>query len=715
MEFMKYPSGSWFNRQNDIKGRINLMSQEKLARLLIDRPELRPADDPAFMQLLKLAKQDPQDVDIQEMLAQKIAVAQQAYEASGDPFWGNMPAVRQSPTPAQFVRIGTTSNGIEVGLDYRQLSFTNLILGPTGWGKTTTLMAELANPDLLQSVCIVILVKKPEWRGFLSLPEYADLVRIFQLSDLSISLAQPPTGMSKVKWINEESKFIGQNYERLAAHRLFNEALQEMCQEFPEGKYPALSQIIDAIDSSKAHGFSRRADLKESILSCLKDLYYSVDGMFEYSSSTFLEELFSHPGLNVIEAMTLPPEHLSFLSTYLTRWIYCKRLTQKAEMIIIMIIDDATVNVCKAKDASNPGGIAPIPEAVIMSRALGIGFIFLIHSYSAVSEIIQQNTQSLIIKGLPGEDMYVLKNRLGFNQDQIELTKDRLGINQAVFINRGQGLKPVLIRIDKPNIPDTCSPELVRQVADAFLSRVKTTPPYPIAMADASKSTSSHKTSQSKNSGFSATPGVPVADAKELEFLKLAAQVPPLPLSSIYQKLGLSKTQGRRLVNKVSAQGFIVLHSLATGRRGGKIVLPQPTDAAWLLLEQNAHHRPKDHSQGSWLHKMAAALIAAEGRAQRETVTFEVVLDGCRIDVLRVNTATHQRTFYNIGLSSWEYEAEAVIKFFATSAAAGARFVLVTESAAFAQKVMDCLKQTAEGKNVLNRFTTRLIGSFVNV
>jgi hypothetical protein len=489
-----------------------------------------------------------------------------------------------------------------------------------------------------------------------------------------------------------------------------------MCQKFPEGKYPALSQIMDAINSSKAPGFSRRADLKESILSCLKDLYYSADGIFDCcSSSTFLDELFSRPGLSVIEAMTLPPEHLSFVTTYMTRWIYCKRLTEKEDRIILIVIDDATVNVCKAKDASNPGGIAPITEAVIMSRALGICFIFLIHSYSSISEIIQQNTQSLIIKGLPGEDMYVLKNRLGFTQEQVELTKDGLGINQAVFINRGKGLKPLLITIDKPNIPDTCPPELVRQVADAFLRQVKTTPPYSVGSASIPKPSPLGSVPTPTGSTPASTPVGPVLNAKEVEFLKLAAQLPPMALSGIYRQLQLSNTEGKRAVNKLVSQGLIVLHALSTGRRGGKIILPQPTDAAWLLLEQNGHHRPKDNGQGSWLHKAAAALIGAEGKSQQETVSFEVVLDGCRIDVLRVNSATHLRTFYNIGISTPDYEAQAIIRFFAAPAASGAQFILVTETAAFADKVIDGLKQTAEGKGLLNRFTTRLIGSFVKV
>ena len=91
-----------------------------------------------------------------------------------------------------------------------------------------------------------------------------------------------------------------------------------------------LGTYWEILDVFKPRFGMREADYKASIIWCIIDLLNntSIQGhsIWDYSSSTFLLEFYTTPGLCIIEAEALPQEHLSFIATYFMRWLYFNRV-----------------------------------------------------------------------------------------------------------------------------------------------------------------------------------------------------------------------------------------------------------------------------------------------------------------------------------------------------------------------------------------------------
>jgi hypothetical protein len=266
------------------------------------------------------------DSDIQGLVADLIRNRQITFLTSNDVWWGNYPSLGSLTYPADFLSLGQMPTGDRIGLVIDQLLRNLGILGPTGSGKTTLMAVFLSHPLLLQTTRVVVFVKKPELRHLATIPELGGLVTVFRRGDLAFCLTEPPGGVPESSWTNEYVRLIAQSYARFSAQRLLGDIVNDLMANHPAGAYPTLPQIAEVLDAFKPRWGSREAQYKESILWVVKDLLNCTGGMWDYSSSDFLENLFQTPGLAIIELQDLPSEHLMFLATYVMRWIYFKRL-----------------------------------------------------------------------------------------------------------------------------------------------------------------------------------------------------------------------------------------------------------------------------------------------------------------------------------------------------------------------------------------------------
>jgi hypothetical protein len=299
---------------------------DEVRRILLDSPELRLADDPAHVQLAQMLMACPDDPDLQEMFTFVVDNKNREFACSGDVFFGNYWPQGSLNYPEDFLQLAQIPNGDWVGLTVSQLRRNVLFAGPTGSAKSTALKVLLSNPKLIRSTRVVLFVKKREFRGFLCLPEISGLVIILQLPELQISFGQPPPGVKASVWFSELSKISAQSYGKYSAQRLVNAKLSELSDKYAEGCFPALCQLVEALDAMKCHVASRLNLYRESMLVSLNDLLQATGPVFNYSCSNFLNTLFATPGLAVVECETLPQEHLTFVATYFTRWEYCQRL-----------------------------------------------------------------------------------------------------------------------------------------------------------------------------------------------------------------------------------------------------------------------------------------------------------------------------------------------------------------------------------------------------
>jgi hypothetical protein len=291
-----------------------------------DYPELRLQDDPFILQLIQMAVADPDDPDVQELLANRISDLQIAALSSGDRFRGNYPIPGSLTYPADFLPLGQMPTGDAIGLVIDQLPLNVGVLGPTGSGKTSLMAELLSNPFLLQTVLVILFARKPEIRNLAAIPQIRSMIQIPRKPDLMFSLFEPPENVPKTAWNNEVVRLIGQCYARFAAQRLLGDTVSELTTNHAEGVYPTLRQVAEVVDALKPRWGSREAQYKESVSWVLRDLLNCTGSIWDYSSSTFLDVLTGTPGLVIFELEDLPQEHFTFIASFVMRWLYFKRL-----------------------------------------------------------------------------------------------------------------------------------------------------------------------------------------------------------------------------------------------------------------------------------------------------------------------------------------------------------------------------------------------------
>jgi len=171
--------------------------------LLAEHPELRLKQDPVAMQIIQRIMEDPEDEDVQEMLASIVDKKNAEYLDSGDVFWGNYPPAGSIVYPPDFMEMGRMPTNDPVGHGISQTSGNILYNGPTGCGKTSLLSKNLANPILLNQARVVTFARKRELRHLATIPGIAHKVLTFQLEDMKLAFFEHPPGVTDMAWNND--------------------------------------------------------------------------------------------------------------------------------------------------------------------------------------------------------------------------------------------------------------------------------------------------------------------------------------------------------------------------------------------------------------------------------------------------------------------------------------------------------------------------------
>lgn len=230
----------------------------------------------------------------------------------------------------------------------------------------------------------------------------------------------------------------------------------------------------------------------------------------------------------------------------------------------LFCLDDTTAGIHRQRDREAPGGISPIADCLTLGRELKIGFILVIHSISEISDIIRQNAGIYFICGMKGENPWLIRNTLGITQEQYEaFLSARPG--QGICVNNLIFGKPVYFEFDLPLIPGPCD-EAMRQLdLEPFLQKVISKPPAPMNTftPELFPSPPPDDPSTGKSS-----PDVANLPARGFEFLVQVASNIPTAMTKLYERMGLSTTQGRRITKRLEELAYIQVHLFSTGHRG---------------------------------------------------------------------------------------------------------------------------------------------------
>ena len=375
-------------------------------------------------------------------------------------------------------------------------------------------------------------------------------------------------------------------------------------------------------------------------------------------------------------------------------------------MNVLICADDITASVHRQRDIETPGGVGPFPEITIMGHALGIGVILLVHSLSAISDIIRQNVETIIILGAAGEDARFLYNILGVNQPQVQKLRI-LQRGEFAILNLRIWPKCVYATFSKPQIPDSCSEDIRKIAVARFFRQVRTMAPAPLSAFIPSVTVSTPEKQQ---------PVGPRLPDKGMEYLICVVTGNPKTLTKIYEQLGLTKATGSKITQTLADLGYICVHIFSTGKRGGQANIPQVTEPGWDLLRSKGISKPPPRTTGDWEHEVAAQLLEVCGKKLRYNVSFEVDLGGgLRVDAQWLDPRNGQRLIYNIGISKTAREISSIVKFFKLSASQNAKFILVVRDTQFSRDVEDKLKIIDPSGFLRSRIEIKLLADYLDI
>ena len=367
-------------------------------------------------------------------------------------------------------------------------------------------------------------------------------------------------------------------------------------------------------------------------------------------------------------------------------------------------LDDATAGVTKTRDRESPGGISPIADSMTLGRKLLMGFILVVHCITILSEIIRQNVAAFYVCGLQGENPFIIRDALNISQKQQEAF---YGAEPQEFICVNPHLfgKPVYATFEELQIPGECDESMRQLDLEPFLKMVHATPPEPL---------STFLPDMCPPSEPKGTEGpLPKLPDRGMEFMTHAGTGVPAQITKYYSRMGLSTTQGRRIVKRLEELGLIRIHACSTGKRGGQIKLPEVTDAGWAILKRNGLSPSESKTNGDWEHEAAARFLEFKGKTQGDKVSFEIDVDGLRLDVQWLDRKNGHRQFFNIGISRPGHEVDSIEKFFKLPASRDNSFTLVARDVDFAKKVKSILKQRDPKGVLLSRINIKLLTDFI--
>jgi len=116
-------------------------------------------------------------------------------------------------------------------------------------------------------------------------------------------------------------------------------------------------------------------------------------------------------------------------------------------------------------------------------------------------------------------------------------------------------------------------------------------------------------------------------NAKKL--LMLIIVVPFLPISRYYDLLGLNYREGNTAKNSAIQKKLLLQHDFHSGRRGGKIVLAEPTGAAFAMFKL-----PPMFENPGYMHIYLQDSVKGPMTAQGWKVSIEKCVNGKNIDVV---------------------------------------------------------------------------------
>lgn len=666
---------------------------------LMQRKELRFADNPKYVELAYLATVIPEDAALQEILGMVIdkQEIQGIIGTAINPFWMNYPAVGSIPSKPNDINCGLMPTGDDIILDPFR-TFCNIgVFGRTGSSKTSwvgTVLRQLVKKDFL----VFVFQQKTEYDDWATDPELTGMVLPLRYGEFMVSRFQSPLGVPARSHLYTHFNDLAGSSGRLYAQRLAHDIAKRAGKKLPRRLHLPLSRLIEEMEKFKPGRGGVESHYKESMLYALKDIKNTVGEVYDYYYSDFLDNLFKRKGLVTI-TLDAPIAVSTDAVINTIRYIYSQRKysSQASETFrpVVFVLEDATILTDEKELHGVPSPLIPMS---FLSRKYRIGFIVVSHNIStSMSPRLLSNLESIFLFGISDEDPRRIQRLLGCSYEQAQMAQT-LGPGSFIALIPSFHEMPVWGQFSEIKPPRKLSEQDRQNIVLQFLKSVKAVKYIDRALPAAGQSSVCRDEIKD----------VPDLKPEEVKQLILAGTCRKLIKTQLYAATGLNRRSGKNTSDQLEKKGLIVTHSI------GRLSFVEVTPLGWIVLKAKGIEKPIPKTNGGFEHELAVELIEACERAAGRSMDFEIDLLGKRLDAASHDRKSGKRTFYNIGVTDPLREAENLEAIAKLPVVKSNELVFVARDKAFAAKVIKALKRQDPSGNLLKQSNIKTIADFVN-
>jgi len=474
--------------------------------------------------------------------------------------------------------------------------------------------------------------------------------------------------------------------------------------------YPTLTDVLAALQRIRYKPLSRRYNYRESALNRLAALQRLMGPVYDCVRGFDLGELTSKSLVLRLRGLS-DQQLLFFVDTLLTAAITYKSLHPGGRLNII--IDEAHLLYSSwdpRSDITEPW----LLQASRRARKRDIRLIFTDQVPGQIPAQILANTRYKTCFRLDeGTSKRIFARSCSLNQEQEDWLSE-IPERHAIQFMGGDYPRAFLVRFPELNFPEPTPGQVAQRCAQSLaqLDYVPRAEPSPIAVArtDASvEQTASSPDSQDQTNQATQS-ALPL---RATEYLVEIARHPFETVTQRDERLGYSGYLGNQIRTRLAEAGLIERCEVNTGRRGGTIVLYQPTDEGWEHLTRvlqadvakppgkgGLAHQFWQHHAALWYQaRYPRAKVVIEDASLGKAVDVAVLHDGHKMAV-EIAVGTAEKPQFELNNIKADY-------------AAGYDQVVV---AALRQQDLDRLRQvtTAEfGLQIANQVQWRRLREFL--
>ena len=229
--------------------------------------------------------------------------------------------------------------------------------------------------------------------------------------------------------------------------------------------------------------------------------------------------------------------------------------------------------------SSTSQDITPVEEIAGLIRGTGISLWGACQSMAGLARGLIPNLTTKIMGRLGShEDYRRLGADMGMNPQQIEWAKLHLGPGQFVAqVAEGQWRRPFVLKVPRLDVPSVVDDSQAAESVNVLssLSVVPATEfvnwkPTHIIQIDSQRTDSRSPTALAK---------------AELRLLQAVIDHPGRPSTQYCQLVGLSPKRAKEIRLRLVSLGYLIEHQVATGRRGRKAIVLEPTESGKATIQ----------------------------------------------------------------------------------------------------------------------------------